>query len=174
MFSMVKVQLRREAAMEKWLRPIRGAIGMGVTWAVGWGFAGVLAAAASSLLPSSWLAPFLQIFDAPAPALAVPGLVGGALFSIVIGIAGRGRKFHELSLPRFVAWGAVAGVLLSLVPVAMVAVGLAHVGNPDINLWKITATIFGPVFALLGAASAFGSLKLARMAAGPKLVEAGK
>jgi len=31
-------------------------------------------------------------------------LVGGALFSTVLGIAGRRRRFDELSLPRCAAW----------------------------------------------------------------------
>jgi hypothetical protein len=58
------------------------------------------------------------------PALAVPGFVGGACFSVVLGIAGRRRRFEDLSLSRFAAWGALGGLLLSLVPAAMVAVGL--------------------------------------------------
>lgn len=49
----------------------------------------------------------------------------------MLGIAERRRRFDELSLPRFAAWGAVGGVLLSLVPAAMVAVGLASIGGAD-------------------------------------------
>src|SRR5262245_3342385 len=80
-------------ALMNWIRRIRGAIGMGVTWAVLWGFAGVLLAAVNSVMPGlGW---FFRIFDAPAPALALPGLVGGTLFSIVLGIVARGRKFSE-------------------------------------------------------------------------------
>ncbi len=94
---------------------------------------------------------------------AVPGFVGGALFSLVLGVAGRHRRFEELSLPRFAAWGAVGGVLLSLVPAAMVAVGLASIGGSGQGLWQLTALVAGP-FALLGAGSAAGTLLVARRA----------
>ena len=36
-----KFQLRREAVMKKWLRRVRGAIGMGLTWAIAWFGAGM-------------------------------------------------------------------------------------------------------------------------------------
>jgi hypothetical protein len=151
-------------AVKKWLKRIRGAVGMGLTWAVGWGIFGLMIGVASILLP--WLPwdAFFEVFDAPLPALAVPGLVGGALFSVVLGIAGRRRRFDELSLPRFAAWGAAGGLLLSMVPDVMVAVGLASFNNPDARLWRLTALISGPLM-LLGAASAAGSLWLARRAA---------
>ena len=157
--------------MKEWLRRIRGAVGMGLTWAAGWALFGVLTGVTSRLLPGLPWDSFFEIFDAPLPALAIPGFVGGALFSMVLGIAGRRRRFDELSLPRFAAWGAVGGLLLSLVPAAMVAVGLASPGRPDAGLWKITATISGPLI-LLSAVSACGSLLLARTAVDRKLLEA--
>jgi hypothetical protein len=146
--------------MKNWLRPIRGAIGMGLTWAAGWALAGVLIGVASRLVPGRLWDRFFEIFDAPLPALAMPGFVAGALFSIVLGIAGHRRRFDELSLPGFAALGAVGGLLLSLVPAAMVAVGLAHL-NPRTSLWSLTAVISGPLI-LFSAASAAGSLLLAR------------
>lgn len=157
--------------MKKWLRRIRGAVGMGLTWAAGWALFGVLIGVTSRLLPGLPWDSFFEVFDAPLPALAIPGFFGGALFSMVLGIAGRRRRFDELSLPRFAAWGAVGGLLLSLVPAALVAVGLASLGRPDTGLWKITATISGPLI-LLSALSACGSLMLARMAVDRKLLEA--
>ena len=55
--------------MKKWLRRIRGVLGMGLTWAVGWGLTGLLIGVASILLP--WLRwdLFFEIFDAPLLAL---------------------------------------------------------------------------------------------------------
>jgi hypothetical protein len=119
----------------------------------------------SKLLPwSPVVDAFFKVFDAPLPALAIPGFVGGALFSAVLGIAGRRRRFDELSLPRFAAWGALGGLLLSLVPAALVAVGLASLGGKAIlGLWQFTAVISAPLM-LLSAASAAGSLMLARRA----------
>jgi hypothetical protein len=143
---------------------------MGLTWAVGWAVAGLLIGVTSKLLPGLPWDSFFEIFDAPLPALAVPGFFGGALFSTVLGIAGRRRRFDELSLPRFAAWGALGGLLLGLVPAALVAVGLASL-RPDLGLWQLTAIISGPLI-LLGAASASGSLMLARRAKDRELLEA--
>lgn len=170
--------------MNRWLRRIRGAVGMGLTWAAGWALVGVLIGVSSRLLPGLPWDSFFEVFDAPLPALAIPGFIGGALFSTVLGIAGRRRRFDELSLPRFCAWGAVGGLLLSLVPAALVAVGLASFDRSDLGLWQVTAAIGGPL-TLLSAISACGSLMLARMAekrellntaadvAGPELTEGG-
>jgi len=154
--------------MKKWLRRIRGAVGMGLTWAVGWALAGVMIGVGSILLP--WLPweLFSEVFDAPLPALAIPGFVGGAFFSAVLGIAGRRRRFDELSFPRFAFWGAVGGLLVGLFPAAMVAAGSAS-ANVDLGLF--TAAIVGPL-ALLGAASASGSLMLARMTEDRELLDA--
>jgi len=158
--------------MRDWLRRIRGAVGMGLSWGAGWALFGLLVGATSKLLP--WL-PWhyiFDIFDAPLPALAIPGFVGGVLFSAVLGVAGRRRRFDELSLPRFAAWGAVGGVLLSLVPAVMVTVGLATIGDSARGLWQLTAMVSGPL-AVLGAASASGSLLLARTAEKRDLLDAG-
>lgn len=149
--------------MKPWSRRIRGAVGMGLAWAAGWALFGVLIGVTSVLLPGLPWDAFFEVFDAPLPALAIPGFLGGALFSVVLGIAGRRRRFDELSLPRFAAWGAVGGLLVSLVPAAMVAVGLATLGRPEAGLWRLTATIAVPLV-LLSAGSAAGSLMLARRA----------
>src|SRR5688572_25829961 len=80
-----------------------------------------------------------------------PGFLGGTLFSIVLGIAARRRRFDELSLPRFATWGAAGGLLLSFLPAALVAVGLASIGGPEVDLWEITAAIAGPLILLSAA-----------------------
>ena len=147
--------------MTKALRRIRGAIGMGLTWAAAWAVGGLLIGVTSRLLPALPWDAFFAIYDAPLPTLALPGFVAGLLFSIVLGVAARRRRFDELSLPRFAAWGAAGGLLLSLVPAAAVALGLASLGTPEAGLWRITAVISGP-FTLLSALSAAGSLLLAR------------
>ena len=156
--------------MRKSLRRIRGALGMGLTWAAGWALAGVMIGVTSRLLPGLPWDSFFEVFDAPLPALAIPGFIGGAIFSTVLGIAGRRRRFDELSLPRFAAWGALGGLLLSLVPAAAAAVGFLTVG-PDVDVWRVTAVISGPL-TLLSALSASGSLVLARRAEGRELLEA--
>ena len=147
--------------MRQWMKRVRGAVGMGLTWAVGWAGAGVLIGVSSLVLPGLPWDTFFAVFDAPLPALAIPGFVGGALFSVVLGIAGRRRRFHELSLPRFAAWGAVGGALLTLFPFALVALGLASPEGGRFSAAHIIGVIGGP-FIALSAASAVGSLLLAR------------
>src|SRR5687768_9730751 len=134
--------------MGKWLRRIRGAIGTGLTWAVGWAVGGLLIGVTSLLLPGLPWDSFFKVFDAPLPALAIPGFFGGVFFSMVLGIAGRRRKFSELSVPQFAAWGAVGGLLLLLFPFALVAVGLASREGSDLSAWQIIAAIGGPFIVL--------------------------
>lgn len=147
----------------KGLKRIRGALGMGVTWAVGWSLAGVSIGVTSLLLPGLPWAAFFEVFDAPLPALAVPGFFAGLFFSTVLGIAGRGRRFHELSLARFAAWGVLGGLLLTAFPFALVAVGMASREGSDIGTWQLLGAVTGP-FVLLSALSAVITLILARIA----------
>ena len=92
-----------EVTVKKWLRRIRGAIGMGLTWAAGWALVGLLIGVTSTLLPGLPWDAFFEVWDAPLPAFAVPGFFAGLFFSTVLGIAGRRHSFQQLSLPRFPA-----------------------------------------------------------------------
>ena len=73
--------------------------------------------------------------------------LGGVVFSVVLAIAGSRRRFGELSLPRFAAWGAVAGLLLG---------GLAMAAGAPI--------LFLGIMTVASVITASGSLALARMA----------
>jgi hypothetical protein len=150
--------------VKKWLRRIRGAIGMGLTW----GIVGFLIGVVIEVINNIWPNPLGAAVDIWPAALAYPGFLGGVAFSAVLGIAGRRRRFDELSLPRVAAWGALGGVVVSLIPAGMVAMGLASTSIP---LWKITAALVGP-FALGGATAASGSLLLARSADDRRLLDA--
>ncbi len=150
--------------MRKWLRRIRGAIGMGLTWAVG----GFLVGFGIEMIHNVWPNPLGSMVDIWPAALGYPAFFGGVAFSAVLGIAGRRRRFDELSLPRVAAWGAVGGLFVSLIPVAMVVLGLATANVP---LWQITAALVGPL-TLGGAIAASSSLALARMAEDRELIDA--
>lgn len=147
--------------MTKGLARIRGAIGMGLAWAVGWAIAGVLIGAASNVLPGLPWNSFFQVFDAPLPLFALPGFIAGALFSLVLGIAARRQRVDELSLLRVGVWGAISGAVLFLIPCSMVAVGLASREGSAIGIWQ-TIAVLGVPAVLLSAVSASGSLILAR------------
>jgi hypothetical protein len=97
--------------------------------------------------------------------LAIPGVIGGVVFSVVLRIAEGRRRFDELSLLRFGVWGAVTGLLLG---VLAVAAGLAHAAP----LWLRAAVIIGPV-TLLSAISAAGTLALARRGGKRDVLDAG-
>ena len=148
-----------KAAMKKWLRRIRGAIGMGLTWAAAWAGAGV--ALMLGLLLTTGSRP-----DVPIPLVfGVFGLLGGVGFSGVLSLLEGRRRFAQMSVPRFAGWGAAAGFLLSLAFVFAVATG------GDAGFWWNLVGL-GPIFAAAGAGSAAGSLVLARRADDPRLFEA--
>jgi len=148
--------------MTSWLRRIRGAVGMGIVWAITWALGGMLIAASSLIIPGFPTETLTRIFDAPAPALAIPGFIGGVLFSVVLGVAARRRRFDELSLRAVAGWGAIGGLLLSLVPVAMGSVGLATINIRDPLAWQVAVSL---LLTVLSGASAAGALTLARLGA---------
>ena len=148
--------------MKKWLQRIRGTLGIGLTWAFGWAVGGVLIGVASNLFPwLPWWDAFFKVFDAPLPAFAVPGFFAGIFFATVVGILGRRRQLQEISLARFTAWGAAAGVALTAFPFVLVSVGLASTEGASVSGWRVLGVLVGP-FILFSAGSAALTLLLAR------------
>lgn len=129
--------------MRKWLRRVRGAIGMGFTWAA--------ALSAVGSVPR-WV--FGINTDVPIPLVfGVFGFFAGIIFSGILVLTEGRRTFDQMSLPRFAAWGAAGGLLL-----AGLFVEVASFGWGD-------ALAIAPTFALACAACASGSLAVARRAA---------
>ncbi len=86
------------------------------------------------------------------PAIGMqPGLLGGATFSVVLGIAASRRRLDELSLSKVVACGGVAGLLVGALPFA--------INKPpgEAALWLVGVVVMGSM-TLLGAASAAAEL----------------
>lgn len=129
---------------------------MGLTW----GLAGLLLGGAIEFVHNVWPNPVGSAADIWPAVLALPGFVGGIAFSAVLGVAGRRRRFDQLSISAVAAWGALGGVMISLIPAAMVGFGLA---TPNVPVWQITLGLLGP-FVLGGALAASASLVLARSA----------
>ncbi len=148
----------------KWLRRVRGAIGTGLTWAIGWAAAGISIGVASLLFPDLPWQPFFDVFDAPLPAFGVPGFFAGLFFSLVVGVAARRRRLEELSLRQIASWGAISGVLLTLFPFVLVAVGLASREGSNISTGQILV-VLTPPFVLFSIVSATATLLMARSAA---------
>jgi hypothetical protein len=136
--------------MKTWLRRLRGAIGMGLTWAVGWAIAGMLLRVV--------VGPGTD--DVPFPIRAgIVGFLAGVVFSGVLGLLGRRRGFDQMSLPRFAAWGAVGGLALF----GALALTAGPGGEP---------LLLAPLFTFAGAVSAAGTLALARKSGGHRSLDA--
>ncbi len=100
-----------------------------------------------------------------AAAFAIMGFIGGAAFSVVLGIAEGRRRFDEMSLPRFAGWVAVGGLLIMALVLAV------STSAPGVTLPFVL--VAGVVGALMGAGCAAGSLALARRADDRELLEHG-
>ena len=128
--------------MGKWARRIRGAIGMGFTWAVAWGVAGMV---------PRWLFGFNT--DVPFPLVfGVLGFIAGVTFSGLLVLFEGRRNFDQLTIPRFAGWGAMSGLLLSAIFARMASLGAADV------------FVIAPTFVVACAVCASGSLALAKRA----------
>jgi hypothetical protein len=137
--------------MKGFLRRLRGLIGTGLTWAVGW--AGLYGA---TLL-------VMRILGAEAiwdPSLVFRvvlnvgtlGFIAGASFGVILSLLERHKRLEDLTFKRLALWGSLAGLVI----VAMLG-----------------AAFLAPViiFTLLGIGSATGTLALAKRGARDELIE---
>lgn len=148
--------------MKKLLQRIRGALGIGLTWAAGWAPIGAITGWVTGVLLGFPLAVVTVNY---AVMFGVLGFIGGTIFSAVLSLAEGRRSFNELSLPRFVAWGAFEGLLLGGLAVAAELLG----SGPTILGVVITGAS-----TLLGAGSAAGTLVIARAADSQGLLKEGE
>jgi hypothetical protein len=140
--------------MRNVLRRVRAVLGMGLIWAAGGFGVGGMIELLDNVLPGGL--DMASAVDMWPQTLAIPGFLGGVVFGVVLGIAGARRRFDELSIPRFAAWGAVAGLLLG---------GFAVSIGAPVGFVAITT--------LGSAIAASGSLAMARMAERRELLHAG-
>jgi len=140
--------------MKNWVRRLRGAVGLAVSWAFGWAAVLSVATVVVDMIGGYAWTPTLGNLAANAVLFGAMGFLGGGVFSVVLGIAGRRRRFEEMSLPTFTGWGIVAGVGLG------VLMALTSVGGFSVPT-LVSCVGFG---AILGGGSAGGSLALARRA----------
>src|SRR5215510_9485365 len=89
--------------MRSLLRRIRGAIGMGFTWASAWFAVGFI---------PRWV--LGRESDLPFPLLfGGLGFIAGVTFSGLLMLTEGRRRLDQMSLPRFAGWGALGGLLIS-------------------------------------------------------------
>jgi hypothetical protein len=146
-----------EVSMTRWLKRIRGALGMGLTWAVGWAPVGAVVGWIAALLAGGPLAGVVEAMLL----YAGSGFVVGTVFSGLLGIAEGRRRFDEMSLGRFATWGALGGLLIS-----------PYTIFDGVSI-TLTSVVGVGVVTLLSAASAAASLALARRENDEALLEAG-
>ena len=134
----------------KGLRLLLGALGMGLLWAAMWAAAGALIQIADSnrSLDEIWLGPAIGIH---------PGFVGGIAFFAMLAIGTRPRRFTELPLATVIGCGAIVGLVLGMLPLAI------NKPPDESPLWLVAAVVIGSMM-LMSAISAVGSLMLAKTA----------
>ena len=127
-------------------RRMRAALQMGLLWGAGW--------AAFGFVPR-WV--FGIESDLPFAFIFAPlGFLTGVVFSGVLVAIERRRGAEGTSLPRFAAWGASSGMLLTGIFTAAAAIQGRN--------WVGELLLFGAPLTLAGAVCAAGSLALARKA----------
>ncbi|MBT8461843.1 MAG: hypothetical protein KJO44_04900 [Gemmatimonadetes bacterium] len=141
--------------MPRWLRVIRGMIGMGLTFSAGVGvIASVFAVLPWLLLGGDSGREIVRLVVAS----AIWAFPVGVAFSGVLALTRRGRAFDKLSLPHFAALGAGAGLLL-----------FGVLGLNAWQAWSVSDAIANAaIFVILGSGSATATLMIARRA-GPAL-----
>ncbi len=165
--------------MKQWLKRIRGAVSTALTWAAAWSGAGAIIGLVAGIYSAVWgtgIASLIMTFLSPTiPGLiftsalfgsvlfAMCGFAGGAAFSVVLSVTEGRRRFDEMSLLRFAAWGAVGAFLLAMPLLLLLATDAPA-------LYRFGTSV---VVALLGAGSAAGSLALARRSEDRELLEHG-
>ena len=147
--------------MSDLVRRLRGAVGMGASWAT----LGFIVGGLIELIHNIWPNPIGSAVDIWPAVLAVPGFLGGLGFSFVLAIAARRRRFDELSMAGFALLGAAGGCIASLVPAFLLA------GPRAFPMVSVLLGLAGP-FAIGGAVAASGTLAIARLSEDRDLLEA--
>ena len=147
------------------IRKVRGIIGTGISWALGWSIGGTALHGALALLgltsrPDILVEPFMY---------GLWGFYGGAVFAGFLAAAEHRRTLSELRMSRLAVWGTMAGVS---VPVVYHLLG----GGAGLEWFSYAGTSSGvwvslAIIAPLGAASATAMTGIARSGTGASLDE---
>ncbi|HYW06811.1 MAG TPA: hypothetical protein VE913_07635 [Longimicrobium sp.] len=145
------------------LRRLRGVGGTAVAWATAWAVLGVIPSVAiqafwfarrSDELPSAW-----AVAGMVAGGLAfwaAWGAISGVVFATAMTMRERHRTVDELPTHRAATWGALAGLTIPLLSLAVVG------ANPPTRGVPISILIIPVLGALLGGLCGAGSLSFAR------------
>jgi hypothetical protein len=143
-----------------WLRRVRGALGIGLAWAVPWWIVGSL------------LSPYLRtLANASPPGSIVQSILDGTLigwygflagitFSFVLGVAGRRRSFRDLTTSRIMKYALTSSALLMGPPMIYMLAGRA-------DGWRLEDAVYLSGGVILTAACSVATLVAARRARTP-------
>ena len=138
--------------MKGLLRRLRGIIGTGLTWAVGWmGLIGLVVFPVLALLGNPIFSN-IGLYLTNVFIVGVGGFIAGGGFAVVLGVLERHKKLEDLSSWRMGIWGALGGLVFAAALVEVSPLSLI-------------------ISAVLGAGSAAGSLALAKRAKDPDQIE---
>jgi hypothetical protein len=144
--------------MKGFLRRLRGIIGTGLTWAVGWAglYGAFLLAAWAFGAEAQWeLGPVLRlVFN-----VGTYGFLGGSAFGVILSVLERHKSLEDLTFKRIALWGSLGG--------------LAVVTMLSVLFGTLVFTYLTPVilYTLLGVGSATGTVAIAKRASDPKVLE---
>jgi hypothetical protein len=138
--------------MKGFLRRLRGIIGTGLIWAVGW--AGLYCVSVLLKLAFGVEIPWdlLPLLWQGSLHVGVEGFVAGSVFGVLLSVLERHTKLEDLSFRRIAVWGGIGGLAFA------VTLGPAY----------LQPVIF---FTLMGVGSATGAVALAKRGSEPKLIE---
>jgi hypothetical protein len=121
---------------------------MSAAWGALWAVAGVLIGVVTGLLPGR---PLEWVLD-PWAALAVPGFLGGMIFSAVLGTVQPRRRVEDTPVARLLLCGATTGLVLGVFPLLVstpttrVPLGILVIGTAG------TAIVLSALSAVVSAA----------------------
>jgi hypothetical protein len=141
--------------MSNLLRRIRGAVVIGLLWAVPWGVAGMLASPVIRRFAHA--PPPRSVFDRLFDGVFIGwyGFLAGLVFSLVFAFVARRKAIADLTPGRMVLWGMASSVLLTAPPmIAMLA--------SRSDGWRAEDPFYLGGSLLLSAGCAVASLLLAR------------
>jgi hypothetical protein len=140
-----------------WLRRVRGAVGIGLAWALPWWIVGTvlspyLRSLAKAMPPGSLGQAILD-----GSLIGWYGFLAGVTFSVVLGVAGRRRGFSDLTTSRIVKYAVTSSALLMGPPMIYMLAGRA-------DGWRLQDAVYLSGGVILTAACSVGTLIAARRA----------
>jgi hypothetical protein len=142
-----------ESTVGQWLRRVRGAVLLGLTWAVVW-------APIAVVIGTQIVDPDNSMDEMWVAIGAYPGFLCGVVFCALLGLVQARCRLEDVTLARAATLGALSGIAVGALPF------LIGTYNPE---FALTRPVIVGSFTLLGALSAVGSALVARIVSRRKL-----